>query len=220
MRVAVFDVCNTLFRENTTAGFVEFYCRSQNLSPRLFLVRAIRRRLSPLRLLLAVARRLGSADHARLLLIRMLSGQSQADLQAAASSYVEGLLREKKVPVVWALLDSERTASRLVLASASLCVVVRELAARLDAVPISSELDFSEGVCRGRLSSDATGKKHVLVESFLDANRGAEVFVCTDNLSDAALLRRADEGVAVIYPGRNGLREMGLHEGISYVSAE
>lgn len=211
IRIAVFDVCNTLVAENTTAGFVLHYCDSKNFKFRALAVSLILKRWSPVRVLLAVLHRGVGIDLSRRLVIGMLKDQARADLVRVASEYVDRLLETSRVEAVWPLLEEEAARSRIVLASASLCVVVDELARRLGADAVASRLEFSRGRCTGRLISDATGKKEHLLQSLLSVGEvPLRLFVCTDNRSDAPLLRTADEGVAVLYPGRRGLQDTTL----------
>ena len=132
-RTAVFDVCNTLFVENTTAGFVDYYCKDKKLRWRGAIVRSFRKRNSPMRLVAALLHRIGAGDWTRWILVRLLAGQSAADLRKVASRYVDHLIDCRAVEAVWPLLDRERRTSNLIFASASLCVVVQDLANRFEA---------------------------------------------------------------------------------------
>ncbi len=211
LRIAVFDVCHTLVAENTTAGFVAHYCDANGLRVRALLVSLIVKRWSPIRVLLAALHRVAGIDLPRRVLIGMLTGQARVDLVRAAGDYVDRLLEKSRVEAIWPLFEVEASRSRIVLASASLCVVVDELARRFSADAIASRLEYSQGRCTGRLISDATGKKEDLLQALLpDEIVPIWLFVCTDNRSDAPLLRAADEGVAVLYPGRRGLQGTGL----------
>lgn len=221
-RVAVFDVCNTLINDNTTAGFVQFVSRRASGSWKSLIVRLIRSKRSPLRFFFAILYRLGFGDLPKACLVYLLKGYSREQLQNYAQAYVQSASENSAIKEVWLYVEAERMkGSEILLVSASLCIVVDALAELIGAQGIGSRLEFSEGCCTGRLVEDISGRKVELVMGFL-GNRAEDyvTVVFSDNVSDLPLLEYADKGYAVCTAKSNGLRKCNLPQGVEYVSAE
>lgn len=195
--IAIFDVCHTLFKANTTAGFISrLQCQHGSWKQRL-LVLLIRNRLSPIRYAALLYSKLTKHDAPRDILIGTLTGYSETDLQTAAQEYAEDLFANQKIPQTHALLaEAQRSGAQVVLVSNSLDVVIQAIAQRFDCESVASELAFEDGVCLGQLSRSLTGKKHIAIAELLETP-GANIIVCTDNRSDAELLRRASRRIVV-----------------------
>ena len=221
-RIAVFDVCNTLINDNTTAAFVQFVSsRSTGVWRRLG-VWLIRSKRSPVRVLLAVLYRLGVGDIPKACLVYMLRGYSREQLQEYAKAYVQSASENAAIKQTWSFVDDERAnGSEILLVSASLCIVVDALANLIGAQGIGSRLEFCNGYCTGRLLEDISGRKVELVKGFLgDRVEGYMIVAFSDNVSDLPLLEYADKGYAICTSKSNGLRGCNLPEGVEYVSAE
>lgn len=220
-RIVVFDVCNTLINENTTAGFVSFYITQRGGWRKKCVLKAIRYRFSPLRILLAILYRLGSSDYPKKILVRQLRGATKHELESVAVQYVNSALDNLKIDTVWSLLENEKKRGSLILlASASLSVVITALAKKIDAIPFSSELLFSEGICAGSIGKDLSGRKFKVVSDYIAGPEKKWLVVYTDNVSDFSLLQKADEGYAVCTAKSNGLRAKFLPSKVKYVSAK
>ena len=195
--IAIFDVCHTLFKANTTAGFISHLQRQRgNLKQRL-VVQLIRNRLSPVRYVTLLYSKMTKHDAPRNILLSTLAGYSEPDLRAAARHYTDELFAEQKIPQTQALLtEAQRSGAHVVLVSNSLDIVIQAIAERLNCESVASTLAFEDGVCQGRLSRSLTGQKHIAVEELL-GTPGANITVCTDNRSDAELLRRANRRIVV-----------------------
>ena len=195
--IAIFDVCHTLFKANTTAGFIShLQLQRGNLKQRLT-VQLIRNRLSPIRYATLLFSKLTKHDAPRDILISTLAGYSETDLRAAAQSYADELFANRKIPQTHALLaEAQRAGAYVLLVSNSLDVVIQAIAKCFNCESVSSELAFADGVCTGRLSHSLTGKKHIAIKELLDTP-GANITVCTDNRSDAELLRQATRRIVV-----------------------
>lgn len=221
-RIAVFDVCNTLINDNTTAGFVQFVASHAPGRWRRLSVWSIRSRRSPLRLLFAVLYKLGAGDFPKACLVYLLKGFSREQLQQYAQTYVQSAREHLAIEKTWSYLEVERTkGSEILLVSASLCVVIDALADLVGARGISSRLEFSDDYCTGRLVEDISGGKVELVKSFLgDKAEHCVLVAFSDNVSDLPLLEYADKGYAICTSKSNALRNCKLPEGVEYVSAE
>ena len=195
--IAIFDVCHTLFKANTTAGFISHLQRRRgNLKQRLT-VQLIRNRLSPVRYATLLYSKLTKHDLPRDILLSTLAGYSEADLRAAAQDYADVLFVDQKISQTHVLLaEAQRDGAHVVLVSNSLDIVIQAIANRFDCESIASKLAIKDGVCTGRLARNLTGKKHIVVKELLETP-DANITVCTDNRSDAELLRRATRRIVV-----------------------
>ena len=195
--IAIFDVCHTLFKANTTAGFISHLQHQHgNLKQRL-LVQLIRNRLSPVRYAALFYSKMTKHDAPRDILISTLAGYSEIELRAAARVYTENLFAQQKIPQTHVLLAEAKDAgARVVLVSNSLDIVIQAIAERFDCESVASKLAIKDGVCQGRLSQSLTGKKHIAIEDLLKTP-GANITVCTDNRSDAELLRQGTRRIVV-----------------------
>ena len=196
--LAIFDVCDTLYAENTTIGFLHFFCDSVGKRFRMR-DRLVRSKLSPFFYVGAIAHRFFHRDIARAWLIRSLRGASRDALSAAARRYVAELLAGRaNGPVMDRLAAHRQAGHRVILISSSLDIVVAEIAAQLGTEFRASKLEFRGERCTGRLAADLTGKKHQLVDALLAQGGATSISVYTDNHSDRVLLERADHATIII----------------------
>ena len=199
--LALFDVCDTLYRANTTVGFLDDFLGTRaSYRRRRWLVTS---RASPLFYPAAASMRFLPLEFARALLVRALAGFDRAELQRAARRYVdEQLARLVNVSVLERLEHHRREGDRVVLASSSLDLVVAEIAGRLGVEYRASRLGFAGERCTGRIDDDLTGRKQDVAAGLRTATPGL-LHVYTDNRSDEALLGVADKAVIVVPPGRS-----------------
>lgn len=198
--VALFDVCDTLYRANTTIGFLDEVLGSDpRYRQRRWLLTS---RFSPLFYVAAVTLRVLRRDFARAILLRSLQGMRRADLEAAARRYVQERLGGLRNQSVLELLERHlENGHRIVLLSSSLDLVIAEIARSLHVDYRASRLEFKGSHCTGRLESDLTGRKHELVQELRP--RKMTLHVYTDNRSDCALLSMADNPTIIIPRGRS-----------------
>lgn len=194
----VFDVCNTLYRENTTFEFVRFYNRNR-YTWRLFGA-AVSWRISPLFWVLAVIYKVTGIDLPRRAIIASLANESEAALRREARYYVRNRLSAQSISMVHECLNHHRKrGDRIVLISNSVDIVIEAIAATFDVEWRASVVSFKRGLCTGRLETDLTGEKlhvaHELLSGYLNPPR---LIVYTDNLSDRALVEAADEAFVII----------------------
>ena len=198
--VVICDVCHTLYGVNTTAEFVR-YATANIDTTRQLAARLVTSRRSPICYALAAATRLTGIDLGRRALLESLRGLAYEDIRQMAEKWVEDCLSEFEHGEVHTLLQQEQQkGAQIILASASLGVIVDAVARKFDADVVSSRLHRdTNGHLTGRLAVDATGCKHQLLEQTID---GTEyVTVITDNESDLPLLRIADRPIVVLRRG-------------------
>jgi len=204
------DICDTLYTVNTTTDFLRHVSADLGIPHRLFTTLITNRR-SPLPYALAIAGRALKVDLGRNLLLHLLKGIPRDRLKNLADSWVKNELPQYAQPKTHHLLQKSRSEGhKIILASASIDVIVEAIAQSLDVEFVSSVLETNaSGILTGRLSLDAKGKKeHLLADVIEEAEH---LTVITDNESDLKLLRRADRRVIILRKGDVSLRYWRQH---------
>jgi phosphoserine phosphatase len=210
--LAIFDLCETLYAENTTLGFVRFLqARHGGRAGRLALALAFSRR-SPVFYLFAALYRLGAPDPFRWTLARLLRGRSRGELTAAARAYASERLPGLAIAQTQARLAEHRAAGdRVVLVSNSLDVVAEAAADRLGVDWRASRLGFRGARCTGRIEDDLSGRKAGVVAALIAGQSiRPVVHAYTDNLSDRDLVEMADRPTVIIPAGGSRARWRGV----------
>lgn len=198
--LVVFDLCDTLYAENTTVGFIRHYAAAtRNREIEMSLRRWLNRK-SPVFYLGAAAYRVAGYDIARKQLIAALAGETRERLVAIAGDYARALPRVANAAVHERLERHRAAGDRIVLVSSSLDIVVEAVAALLQTEFTASTLHFSGDICTGRLARDLTGKKGAVVRELM-AGAQNRLKVYTDNRSDRALVTMADEATIIVPRG-------------------
>jgi HAD superfamily phosphoserine phosphatase-like hydrolase len=188
--IAVFDVCGTLYRANTTYDFIEYYLRGRSWLKYKTLRICRLRMFIPLWYAVKI---LAKCDALRLFGVRLLSGRHIEDVRAAAVDFVVSVLASKKNECTMALLLSLRQQGyEIVLASASISFVVEAIAAVLNVkTALACQLETSGSFLTGRYAHDVCGRKHDAVARAFPSYK--ELAVITDNREDVPLLRLASK---------------------------
>jgi HAD superfamily phosphoserine phosphatase-like hydrolase len=185
-KIAVFDVCGTLYSSNTTHDFVEFYLQ-QRPTWRLSVFKLLRIRL--LNLFWASLSWATGRDVFRLISVNMLRGAPAEGMNEMAAAFVRSFLETRARGTVLSLMDELRRENfRIVLASASLEWVVREIARILNAdCFFACTVSVDDGRIVGSFSCDIRGQKHRVVAGHFPL--AEDVVAITDNREDAELIR-------------------------------
>jgi phosphoserine phosphatase len=184
-KLAVFDVCGTLYRSNTTYDFIDYYLKSGPLY-RWALFRILRSSLLiPLRATLEYS--LGK-DIFRILAVRMLRGCTEQDVCRGASRLVREILsRRQKASVLSLMTTLQSEGYTVALASASLSFVVKEIAAVLNVSHyVACSLESQNGILTGRFLADIRGQKERMISIIFP--QWSDLVVVTDNQEDANLI--------------------------------
>lgn len=203
--LALFDLCDTLYSENTTRGFVGHVHRTGGHWGRRLAMALIHSKLSPGFYICAALYRLAGKDPFKALLVRSLRGLSKETLGTAAKDYAGRVLPPKQNAPVHRLFAAHLAAGdRVVIVSNSIDVVVGAVARNLGVAWRGSPLEFDREICTGRLIADIRGRKSALLAELLDADRDRpRIHVYTDNMSDRDLIECADQATVVIPKGKH-----------------
>lgn len=199
--VHIFDVCGTLFLDDTTVGFIRWYHwrkRNRLYSLLLFLVFEP---LSPLMFFVKVAEKVSGRHFVKLLVIRSLRNEAVSSLDHEATLYVDYLINARAVPEVMSrLLRLKDEGSIIVLASASIDTVVRAVAAKLGVLWVSSELGVDCGKATGVLRRDISGQKAEILRTSQRIDfETTECHGYSDNFSDLGLLEMCAYRTVVLH---------------------
>jgi len=195
MKLAVFDVCGTIYRSNTTYDFLAFFFRPRSKAKVLLLSAG---RCLPAKVLWKSFRLFRREDWFRGIAVGLLKGTAPDEIRREAARFVETVLEGRKIEEVGELLRTlKEEGYETVLMSSSLSCVVAEVAAHLGVDRFfASELEVVQGRLTGRYADDIKGRKREVYEKNF---RGVEeLAVVTNNREDLDLLTIADRSWIVL----------------------
>ncbi|WP_372778352.1 haloacid dehalogenase-like hydrolase [Litorivivens sp.] len=184
-KTLVVDLCGTLVKTNTTHGLLLF--REMPL-----LRRAVAHCLLSRPATIVLTRL--SGDVQRRLLVRLLMGLAEFDLQAIARSYARSALQNlPRKEVLDRVVSHKQAGGELYLASASLDVVVSAFAELLNAEGyVATRLRYTGDYCQGVIERDSTGNKLAELRA-LPHFDGKDFEAITDNPEDEDLMQAAEK---------------------------
>ena len=183
IKLVFFDVCDTLYDENTTFGFLEYYFP---IGRKALLLKI--RKLYIVKAFNYLFVKLFGYDFVRLMGISMLKNESKKDLEIYAKQYVIDRLEYKKNKEIHTLLDRYKEEKReIVLLSGSLDFIIKAIADELQIDHYyASALHYINSVSAGKIDIDLLGRKSFIVEKNF---YGQRYIVVTDNLSDLNIVK-------------------------------
>lgn len=189
-KIAVFDLCGTLFKSNTTFDFIVFFHLKRNNS---------------VKYLFSVLMRgwLGKGLHkffkvdVKSRLVSTLRNEKKADIEEIACDFYDEFLNYKWCKQAHELFVYYKNCSDVFIASSSINPVVECVAKKHNVACISSLISYEKNICLGVVRSDLTGKKHL--------NFTQLEFVATDNLTDLKLLSLAKK--ATVFSKKRHLKK-------------
>lgn len=204
--LAIFDVCGTLFRDDTTLGFL-FHLTKKHRPARWYLLNLCFHRRSPGFWLLTLMERLASRHVAKHLAVYQISGFSQQLVEQEARAYVDFLLKDRVRTEIFPHFVRALESGQTILASASLEPVIRALAERFQVDYLASSLQIRDGRYTGKLLTDLTGKKlEELKRRFGPDWLSRDRHCYTDNFSDLELCHECSRRTVVLLKPRHRRR--------------
>lgn len=189
MKPIIFDVCWTLYRSNTTFDFIIYVYMEKRIKNFRFLI--LTSKVGKIFFLLLG--KLIGRDIYRSMFVGLLKGFTRSDLNDLVENFYYNFLEKKKIDYTFEIFNKIDT-QEIVLCSASLDVVVSYIADYLNVDFFSSELEFKNDICTGKISKDLLGRKDILLE---DENLE---LVVTDNLSDLPLVKKSSKSIILSTP--------------------
>lgn len=191
MKLAIFDICNTLYRSNTTYDFLLFYFKRNNRKK----YTKFKRNFSiPAKVLWKALGVFGRNKTVRSYLINFIKDEPVEQVAREADCFVSEVLEHRKIKYTHdALKKLKKTDCTIFLMSASIEPVVQAIAENLEIKTfMASTLVKSNGTYLGKLRNDLEGKKDKVLTSLIDLKRFEKIEVFSDNIEDLQLLQLAD----------------------------
>lgn len=182
----IFDVCWTLYKANTTFDFICFFSKGRWKKAYLGLLNN-----KFIKVFLLLIGRVLAVDVYRELYILSLKGYTKSQLEYAAKEYVEYILSHKKIEFSHDFLNQsiKEHSNMVLLCSASLDCIVQAIGLNLGISNFySSELEYINGICTGKLRKDLLHSKADLFKKDEDK----PFWVITDNKTDLDLIRKSE----------------------------
>ena len=194
------DLCDTLYRSNTTFDFARFVAARRGAMWPLY-VQLISSRRSPAFYALAAFWRFASIDLSKLLVLKAFTGLSATQLDLLADDFVRHSLQPLRIPEAWSeLYEARAKGEQILILSASVRPVVAAVARSIGASFAASELAHhpKTGLATGELQTDLTGRKHLHLTTMRLDPRTIEC-VMTDNITDFELMKLGRRRIAIIH---------------------
>ena len=210
----IVDVCGTLVRDDTTMGLIAHHLSKDPNKPIRRVVFALTAsRLSPFRIGFVLLERISGRHLLKHFVVRMLAGDTEEALSLSASSYAALLLADRRVMSVWDRLNAhQRLNGRVILASASLGFIVKNLADAIGADFVASELEAVKGVLTGRYLIDLTGCKEAGIEAkYGNCLSDGGFSMISDNVTDRRLMEKAGSSFVVLHKESHRARWTGFN---------
>lgn len=178
----LFDICDTLYYSNTTFDFISFLLKRENPSS-LEKFNRIRNRKTAIFIVRFSVLKLFKFDLFRKKAVTFLKGYSKEKLSDLGHAFYNEYLVNKEISQTINVLKANR--SKTILVSSSIDIIVNEIAKNLNVKKVlSSELEFENETCSGRLKFDMTGKKSKYFKNH-------DYIVYSDNYSDYFFVKNA-----------------------------
>lgn len=188
-KIAIIDICGTLFDSNTTFDFLDYYIPTKKY--RIF------RRISKLfiwRIFNKALREIFAIDITRIIALKSLQGYSKSQLIVAAEQFYNNVLVYKLIQPVREVVESLRLEGYdLILVSATLDCIAIVIAKKWNIESFySSRLSYDKSlICRGVLRDDLLGAKTEHLRRFnIYPPFGVTL---TDDFSDIKLLKSSEK---------------------------
>ena len=189
------DICGTIYRSNTTFDFLRFYFAGERWFQRMQSIRKYR----IVGFVNMIIHRWFYIDLIRHYAISKLRGYTKQQLADMTTLFYDKYLSSVINPSVVEIINQKRQeGTKLIIVSATLDCISKEVASRLNiSHQYSSELDYKDGVCQGRLMTDLLATKENKMRSMGVDLSNCEVI--TDNYSDADIISQAKYAYLIQY---------------------
>lgn len=195
-KLFLIDICGTIFRSNTTFDFMRYWFSDASWYKRMQFFRHFR----IVGFLNAKIHHYFHIDIMRQYTISKLRGYTEQELLSMTTKFYDEFLSLVINKKIIDLIEKKRQeGAKLVIASATLDCISKEVAKRLNIdIQYSSELDYKDGVCQGKLKSDLLASKLCKLKS-LGLNMSFDFEVVTDNYSDSDIISKAEYAYLIQY---------------------
>ncbi|EEZ2311782.1 TPA: hypothetical protein HIQ17_004352 [Escherichia coli] len=197
MKLAIFDICGTLYYDNTTYSFLIWLSNKgiiknkKSIMDAPYILRALNKIYSSL----------SGIDLYRNIQIKQLAGFSYYDLTRWAIEFIDSL-EDNRILSTFALMEEYKCKGyNIVIASATIDPIAKAIANKLSVEYYSSKLSYSNNMCSGKLEKDLLLQKKVMLSKLLDNVEVA--IVVTDNFTDIELVKMCDHCHIIVHNDKN-----------------
>lgn len=198
-KIAIFDVCGTLYNSNTTYDFIDFFLKKKN-KKRYLVYRLMKSMLfKPLWKSIIVVS--GNNNFNRKVFLSLLKGFNVNDVKNEADFFVANFLEQRKIVALHKHLGEHlEKEHHVILLSASIEPVVEAIARHLKVTSFfSTQLGITNEHYNGKLDFDMEGKKKHKFHEHYSAVSEKYVYFYSDNKEDIDLLNVVDEPTVVSF---------------------
>ncbi|EEJ3487262.1 hypothetical protein CB005_001730 [Salmonella enterica subsp. arizonae serovar 56:z4,z23:-] len=190
MKIAIVDVCDTLYSSNTTFDFLDSIASTEIEKKLLSL-----RKNKWLMLLNSIFFKLFNMDfYRRLCVYIILSGKEVNDIKLKSEFFVDNVLCGKKIFQSHEIIENLKKEYQISLCSASIEPVVEVIARRLNcSMYFSSNLSVANNKYTGFIKGDLLGRK----KEYLQKINIHYDLVITDNKSDLDLIKASKNSIII-----------------------
>jgi len=186
LKLAIFDICGTLYFDNTTYSYLRWLSNegiiknNKKIMDAPFFLRGLN----------ALSSSLFQKDYYRDLQIKQLEGLPRNIIEHSATEFVEKMDANRISITNHLLEDYKSKGYTIVIASATIAPIANSIANKLGVDYFSSEIEFIDNYCTGRLSRDLLYSKKKILLNLIDA--AETTIVVTDNFTDLELILSSD----------------------------
>lgn len=192
MRIAIFDVCDTLYSTNTTFTFLDTYIDSKSyklfrIFSKTFFGKVIN----------YVFYKYFKNDIVRTIATKYLSNKTEIELQTLAEDFiVNHLMKYENKNIINMLEQYKSNDYKIIFMSGAYDFIIKEVATyfKVDTF-YATKLELKDSKYTGRLSHDILLKKDELFKK--DYKDFDHLVVVSDNKTDLSLLNIANESFAI-----------------------
>lgn len=194
MRIAIFDICGTIFKSNTTFDFLKWELHDNSW----FRLYSFFYHSKPWKILNKLSMSLFHYDITRKIALFFLKGFSIEQLKNDVAVYYDNYLKYRINNKVVEMIDSYKRCPdyRVIIASATLDIIAEHISKQLGISEwYATTLCSENGICIGKYENDLLGCKTKLFEGLTNIE-----LVVSDDVSDYSLMKMAKKNIIITYP--------------------
>ncbi|KQB01574.1 hypothetical protein XV92_08830 [Vibrio metoecus] len=187
-KAIIIDICDTLYNENTTIGYINFIASNEGLLEKCFKNYVVK-------VFFKVVYKFTHYDFIRAYHVSKLKGYKKEVLERHAETYVESLEYNKEIHD-WILYARDNSID-LIFASASLEPVVKSIFIKFSAKGYcATTLRYINEISQGKIESDRLNSKSIYLSEI--RSKYQHLTFISDNKGDLSCLKYCDRFLAVI----------------------
>ena len=193
-KILVVDLCNTIYKSNTTQDFFSYVFKSDER------YKKIKRKNSNIgfKIVNKLSNKILKYDMSRALITKILKDKTDIEIENLVSNFINEFLEQKKITGVHDLIsDYKNKGYKVIIMSASYGFIVKAVVEKLSLDGyISSEAEIIDKKFTGKVSSDILYTKFKVFKSkYVDYTN---LIMITDNETDYDFVKKTDKSYIVI----------------------